>query len=91
MYFGSEHEEKNNGYELWCCHFVFWKWTWKKVAKHEWSSGEKTLLKKVESPNFPVICLKTILLWLAMSNKVIREDMGEKILKTILIGHVADF
>ena len=34
----------------------------KKVAKHELSSGEKTLLKKVESPNFQVICLKIILL-----------------------------
>ena len=33
----------------------------KKVAKHELSSGEKTLLKKVESPNFQVICLKIIL------------------------------
>ena len=49
-----------------------------KVAKHEWSFSEKTLLKKVESPNFQVICLKIILLWLAMSNKVIRENMREK-------------
>ena len=49
-----------------------------KVAKHECSSGDKTLLNKVESPNFQVICLKIILLWLEMSNKVIRENMREK-------------
>ena len=63
----------------------------KKVAKHEWSFGEKTLLKNVESPTFPVICLKIMLLWLEMSNKVIREKMREKRLKTIHIGHVEDF
>ena len=60
VYFGSEHEEKKwlSAVMLSLCIFEA---NMKKVAKHELSSGEKTLLKKVESPNFPVICLKIIL------------------------------
>ena len=60
VYFGSEHEEKKwlSAVMLSLCIFEA---NMKKVAKHELSFGEKTLLKKVESPNFPVICLKIIL------------------------------
>ena len=52
----------------------------------------KDTLEESRISQFPSdLSQDNIILWLEMSNKVIRENMREKRLKTILIGHVTDF